>query len=62
MAVKLGDRIALRFDEPSAIGYNGIICDVIMSREKNGETFYFCESVYGSATCWAREENMVPQG
>lgn len=59
--MEIGTVVALHFDEPSAIGYNGILCKVKMTRNKNGETLYFCESIYGDARVWARERNMIVQ-
>lgn len=55
----IGDKVTLYFDEPSAIGYNGIWCEIKMKLwdEKRGEYKYYVESVNGSARCWAYEEN-----
>lgn len=59
--IKIGDRVSLHFDEPSAIGYNGIVCKVSMEWQKNGERLLYCESIYGSARIWAREKNLRKQ-
>lgn len=34
MAIKIGDKVILHFDEPSLIGHNGILCEVKMIKKK----------------------------
>lgn len=55
--MNIGDIVSLHFEEPSAIGYNGILCKIKM--EKDG--LFFCESIYGDARVWARESELIKQ-
>ena len=59
--MKIGDRGTLHFEDPSAIGYNGVWVEIKMVREKNGRKQYLCESIKGTAVVWAYEEEIIHQ-
>lgn len=55
--LKVGDVVRLRYESPSAIGYNGVICKIKIIKDDR----YFCESVYGTARVWATRNELIPQ-
>lgn len=57
---EVGNVVSLHFDSPSAIGYNGLLCEIRLA-PKDGpyKGKYYCESIFGTAACWAREHEMT---
>lgn len=57
------DIVAFHFNEPSSIGWNGVVAIVLMYRydEKTNRWMYGCESKYGSGFAWAYEDEMIKQ-
>lgn len=59
---KIGNVVTLHFDSPSAIGYNGLLCEIrLVGNEGPWKGRFYCESINGSAGCWAKPEEMTFQ-
>jgi len=56
----IDEHVVLHFDEPSAIGYNGMLCKISMICPTFSRP-YLCESIYGTGAVWAKAENLVKQ-